>query len=893
MKRIISIILILDILITALPGDVYAQTGGLSKNKKSSSQTFQTPTKKTDAAQIIINALSEVTLGGVRGTAPLVSREEVAKALNPFKSGGGLTGAMERGREAMLGEYYEKKGEGRRCGYKGADIKNYAGKKYEAAALKLPGVCQYMSENQKLIPGGDVGKDIKIFLNNANKDINNTSNNFLSGKFLREEYYAEYDFDGRRYVSERGNGRAKNTGFCGEIVITEGKNKGKTITDMAACLEVDGQYYDVPLINPYAYKTDIDILRFGGSPTQQLIESGKEWVRDCLKAKRDFFAFGEDVAPYDKWLYREEIQKAKQAAYQKSEEERLSKVNFEISQLESQIPVYGNMVGPEEKRQKEIKIDSLKTERAKIEALNPGLAARANPLAQNLMEGNFVSQLQTMPPAAQNVNGGKDTHRPVPSLILPVGQTINVGKLSRRPGPSPDEKREAFANELLSKPENSVYKKEDFYALYDITERVKKDYYEKYAKELADSVGVSRLLEQQMREEIQKEYGEYLKNYSGHNMTYYDKYGKLKSWGEVAGVVLTRGKYFFTNILNNSIVGNTLTGVWSGGEAALNGDIIKAGENYRRHYQNRQKFLDLNGSSTDFGFVDKLALGVGALASDGEVFRLLGLASSAVTRGVIKGTSAIANYGRSAATTGLMLGGYEATLKTGNILGEVPFNNLTWKGREVDGKPAGYGVKDIFYSFGRGFTVGSAVGVYSGLTRALPKITTDASGFIVKAEPVFGANDSKLLKALKWSGNTAVEGGLIFPAVGAGYDYIAGGDKQAFEKITPESVAMGIATIGIMKASFGAKDNKSVEKLNQYVEKFNQYKAQAAQQMNGLRGEEAAGYNNMSEGQYVLSNQKPLGPRPVSPRTEQINLKELKVDPSYKNVVFDNAVGES
>ncbi|MDR0291374.1 MAG: hypothetical protein LBI01_01060, partial [Elusimicrobium sp.] len=114
---------------------------------------------------------------------------------------------------------------------------------------------------------------------------------------------------------------------------------------------------------------------------------------------------------------------------------------------------------------------------------------------------------------------------------------------------------------------------------------------------------------------------------------------------------------------------------------------------------------------------------------------------------------------------------------------------------------------------------------------------------------------------------------------------VRSGVMSPMSTVTMPEVAAGMSDV--KKVGLAAKFAKASGAVNA------ERRALSAQRLNGLRGEEAAGYNNMSEGHSVLSTQKPLGPRPVSPRTEQINLKELKVDPSYKNVVFDNAVGES
>ncbi|MCL2888768.1 MAG: hypothetical protein FWF35_05770, partial [Elusimicrobia bacterium] len=89
MKRIISVIIILSLLMTTLPGEVYAQIGDrvLSKNTQSPSQTSKTPSTKPGNNSVApVYNLPDINLGsyglGVKGEAPGISLKDVKMAVN-------------------------------------------------------------------------------------------------------------------------------------------------------------------------------------------------------------------------------------------------------------------------------------------------------------------------------------------------------------------------------------------------------------------------------------------------------------------------------------------------------------------------------------------------------------------------------------------------------------------------------------------------------------------------------------------------------------------------------------------------------------------------------------------------------------------------------------------
>jgi hypothetical protein len=103
------------------------------------------------------------------------------------------------------------------------------------------------------------------------------------------------------------DGTDKGKGFYGEITVQSGKDKGKKMTELSVGYEVDGKEILTPLLNPYTSLDDIENVRAGGQPSEQMHRDAKRWLFYCLKNNRSPFATEEETIN----LYTDEDNKIK------------------------------------------------------------------------------------------------------------------------------------------------------------------------------------------------------------------------------------------------------------------------------------------------------------------------------------------------------------------------------------------------------------------------------------------------------------------------------------------------------------------------------------------------------------------------------------------------------
>lgn len=90
------------------------------------------------------------------------------------------------------------------------------------------------------------------------------------------------------------DGTEKGKGFYGEITVQSGEEQGKTMTELSVGYEVDGKEVLVPLLNPYTSLDDIENVRAGGQPSEQMYKDAERWLNYSLANNRSPFATEEE-----------------------------------------------------------------------------------------------------------------------------------------------------------------------------------------------------------------------------------------------------------------------------------------------------------------------------------------------------------------------------------------------------------------------------------------------------------------------------------------------------------------------------------------------------------------------------------------------------------------------
>jgi hypothetical protein len=620
----------------------------------------------------------------------------------------------------------------------------------------------------------------------------------LSDKLKMEYKYGGYDKTG--YLEEglwkgkRRDGSERNTGFFGEIVLQGGEHRGKVITESTVIIKKNGREYEVPLLNPMVIMSysKWDIPTRYGFVMHKLLEAIENlrygFVTHKLPEDIENLRYG--------FVTQNLIKKAGEwLDFCLLHNRGFFAEGKEIIPQDKWPYVLYNMLGSISDIREDANRKKGDRERIMVGEKNPY---------------KFVELSEEWD-----------------ERTLLIRDVIKGNKLYKEweaaEGEIRKEEREKFLVATRS------YSKEDAVKRADIEE----EEYRKNEKKIKMEIIREKRIESTSREavgygligedeenrihqsvvdkyienRVEERFERYLKKESLHNIANHGIWNRI--W--------IKTNYFFAYVQNNSIIGKTSLGLYAAGAGLINWSNV--GDEYRKKYQQNQNYLDYYNAGTEFSSVQRLALGVGSLGMDAGAFKVLGGVSSALSSKVIQGVSATAGYTRSALATGNTLGLYNGISTFGDILGEKPIKDFGW---EDIGK--------IGYETGKGYAIGSAIGVFGESMRVLtPDMARSSSGV-----------DGKW----RWLGETAVEGGGIFPIVGAGWDY-AWGDKEAFEKITFENIWQGIITIGIMKLSTGGKGYRGGTDRSNIVVK--DYYAVLGVKGNAVEADIKAAYRNKAQ----------------------------------------------
>ena len=97
---------------------------------------------------------------------------------------------------------------------------------------------------------------------------------------------------GPRYAEQPGEAfRPKGLGYFGRVP-TKG---GRTMTELSATFDMDGQQVALPLIVPTLSPDEVKLLQDGGEPTENIYRKAFEFAQSRRKQGRDPFAQPQDL----------------------------------------------------------------------------------------------------------------------------------------------------------------------------------------------------------------------------------------------------------------------------------------------------------------------------------------------------------------------------------------------------------------------------------------------------------------------------------------------------------------------------------------------------------------------------------------------------------------------
>jgi hypothetical protein len=80
-------------------------------------------------------------------------------------------------------------------------------------------------------------------------------------------------------AGDRADGKKKGRGWLGEIPTSDGKK----MTEMSIGVELDGREVNIPLLVPSLNRSEIELLRQGNPPNDEIVRKAVDFAKDRMK----------------------------------------------------------------------------------------------------------------------------------------------------------------------------------------------------------------------------------------------------------------------------------------------------------------------------------------------------------------------------------------------------------------------------------------------------------------------------------------------------------------------------------------------------------------------------------------------------------------------------------